>query len=159
MKPHGSGVFGINRIDFEKRCDWSSLIWKSHKFAYLFFSSAPKSKLLGSADDFARQHSNSSNTGVMMDSTTLHHHHHHLPQSHSQQSNSSLMAKQIPSQQPLTSQGAGSKFSLFPRVIIIFLQFGLHVVVLTSNLYILLGYRNSIIEFSEWETRFLPLLY
>ncbi|VDL63097.1 unnamed protein product [Hymenolepis diminuta] len=70
-------------------------------------SSAPKSKLLGPTDDFARQHSNSSNTGVMMDSTTLHHHHHHLPQSHSQQSNSSLMAKQIPSQQPLTSQGAG----------------------------------------------------
>ncbi|KAM3172080.1 hypothetical protein ACTXT7_015284 [Hymenolepis weldensis] len=71
-------------------------------------SSAPKSKLLGPADDFVRQHSNSSNTGVMMDSTTLHHHHHHLPQSHSQQSNSSLMAKQIPSQQPLTSQGAGT---------------------------------------------------
>ncbi|VDN96064.1 unnamed protein product, partial [Rodentolepis nana] len=72
-------------------------------------SSAPKSKLLGTGDDFARQHSDSSNTGMMMDSTTLHHHHHHhLPQSHSQQSNSSLMPKQISSQQPLTSQGAGT---------------------------------------------------
>lgn len=73
--------------------------------------------MLTSGDEFGHQHSTTSSTGALIDhaasATKLHHHHHlhHHSQPQQQQPNSSVVPKQISSQQPFNSQGAGSELN------------------------------------------------